>query len=72
MPVVQQTRTVPFLPEQMFDLVVDVDQYPQFLPWCVASRIRERTEQHIIADLVIGSKWCGSALRLAYLWIVMP
>ena len=56
MPVVQQTRTVPFLPEQMFDLVVDVDQYPQFLPWCVASRIRERTEQHIIADLVIGLK----------------
>lgn len=56
MPVVKQTRTVPFLPEQMYALVVDVAQYPEFLPWCVASRIREQSEQQIIADLVIGFK----------------
>ena len=40
----------------MFDLVVDVDQYPEFLPWCVASRIRERSGEQIVADLVIGFK----------------
>jgi len=56
MPVVKQTRIVPFLPEQMFDLVVDIDQYPEFLPWCVASRIRERSDDQIVADLVIGFK----------------
>ena len=56
MPVVKQTRTVPFLPEQMYALVVDIAQYPEFLPWCVASRIREQSEQQIIADLVIGFK----------------
>ena len=56
MPVVKQTRTVPFRPEQMFDLVVDVANYPEFLPWCVASRVREQSETHIVADLVIGFK----------------
>ena len=56
MPIVKQTRTVPFLPEQMFDLVADVKQYPEFLPWCVASRVREQSETHIVADLVIGFK----------------
>ena len=56
MPIVKQTRTVPFLPEQMFDLVADVKQYPEFLPWCVASRVREQSETHIVADLLIGFK----------------
>ena len=56
MPVVKQTRIVPFLPEQMFDLVVDVANYPEFLPWCVASRVREKSDKHIVADLVIGFK----------------
>ncbi|MEC8275406.1 MAG: type II toxin-antitoxin system RatA family toxin [Pseudomonadota bacterium] len=54
MPVVEQTRVVPFRAEQMFDLVTDVKHYPEFLPWCVAARIREQSEAHMIADLVIG------------------
>ena len=54
MPVVEQTRVVPFRAEQMFDLVTDVKQYPEFLPWCVAARIREQSDAHMIADLVIG------------------
>ena len=40
----------------MFDLVVDVANYPDFLPWCVASRVREKSDTHIVADLVIGFK----------------
>ncbi|MBF2734845.1 MAG: type II toxin-antitoxin system RatA family toxin [Betaproteobacteria bacterium AqS2] len=31
---------VPYAPEEMFDLVDDVDSYPQFLPWCVAAAAR--------------------------------
>ena len=54
MPVVEQTRVVPFRAEQMFDLVTDVKHYPEFLPWCVAARIRDQSDAHMIADLVIG------------------
>jgi coenzyme Q-binding protein COQ10 len=40
----------------MFDLVADVQRYPEFLPWCLAARIRERREDTLLADLVIGFK----------------
>lgn len=45
---------LPYSPEQMFDLVADVDRYPQFLPWCAAARVRSHTEQELLADLTIG------------------
>ena len=34
MPAFSTTRRVPFTSRQMFDLVADVEQYPQFLPLC--------------------------------------
>lgn len=40
----------------MFDLVAGVERYPDFLPWCKAARIRERSDRLIVADLVIGFK----------------
>jgi coenzyme Q-binding protein COQ10 len=54
MPTHAETRVVPYRPEQLFDLVADVGQYPQFLPWCVGARIRSRTEPEQVADLTIG------------------
>ena len=43
---------MPFTPAQMFALVADVERYPEFLPWCVATRIRSREERVFTADLV--------------------
>ena len=54
MPRHSETRLVPYRPEQMFDLVADVGRYPEFLPWCVAARIRSRAEAELVADLTIG------------------
>ena len=36
MPTFSTTRRVAFTPRQMFDLVADVERYPQFLPLCEA------------------------------------
>jgi len=49
-----EKRTLPYTPEQMYELVADVGKYPQFLPWCVAARVRSRTETELVADLTIG------------------
>ncbi|MFO1158013.1 MAG: type II toxin-antitoxin system RatA family toxin [Reyranellaceae bacterium] len=49
-----ERRVVAFAPEQLFDLVADVPRYPEFLPWCVAARVRSRKEQVEIAELAIG------------------
>ncbi|MCZ6862755.1 MAG: type II toxin-antitoxin system RatA family toxin [Alphaproteobacteria bacterium] len=56
MPTHSEKRFLPYSPEQIFDLVVDIERYPEFLPWCVGARIRSRAENEIVADLMIGIK----------------
>jgi coenzyme Q-binding protein COQ10 len=51
-----ERRFLPYTPEQMFALVADVEKYPEFLPWCVGARIRQRRGDEILADLMIGFK----------------
>jgi coenzyme Q-binding protein COQ10 len=44
----------------MFDLVSDVETYPQFVPLCLALRVRRRKEDQgiltLIADMQVGYK----------------
>jgi len=54
MPSHAESRVVPYRPEQLFDLVADVGQYPRFLPWCVGARVRRRDTEEMLADLTIG------------------
>ncbi len=56
MPTHAERRLLPYTPEQLFDLVADVERYPEFLPWCLGARIRERTDTMVLADLIIGFK----------------
>jgi coenzyme Q-binding protein COQ10 len=56
MPTHAEQRVLPYTPEQLFALVADVDRYPEFLPWCVGARVRERKPELIVADLIIGFK----------------
>ncbi len=39
MPSFETRRRVPFTPTEMFDLVADVERYPEFLPLCEGLRI---------------------------------
>jgi coenzyme Q-binding protein COQ10 len=58
MPTHAEKRTLPYSREQMFDLVADVERYPEFLPWCVACRIRQQdSPDAFVADLIIGFKF---------------
>jgi coenzyme Q-binding protein COQ10 len=54
MPIHAEHRRLPYTPEQLFDLVADVERYPEFLPWCLAARVRQRQGNTITADLLIG------------------
>jgi len=56
MPTHAEKRILPYRPEQLFDLVADVERYPEFLPWCIGARIRSRQDEVIVADLIIGFK----------------
>jgi coenzyme Q-binding protein COQ10 len=56
MPTHAEQRLLPYTQEQMYALVADIERYPEFLPWCVAARVKERGADFISADLVIGFK----------------
>ncbi|MBN1007024.1 type II toxin-antitoxin system RatA family toxin [Amphritea pacifica] len=40
--------------EQMFDLVNDVESYPQFLPWCSGTTLIESTDEVMQASLKVA------------------
>jgi coenzyme Q-binding protein COQ10 len=54
MPTHAERKIVPYRPDQLFDLVADVEKYPQFLPWCVGARTRSRSDGELVSDLTIG------------------
>ena len=58
MPKQEESKTVSYTKEQMFDLVADIDSYSEFLPWCNDSKVIDRKidndREIIIADLEIG------------------
>ena len=56
MPTHAEQRILPYTPEEMFDIVADVERYPEFLPWCIATRVRRHQGNVIQADMVIGFK----------------
>lgn len=56
MPTHAEKRVLPYSKEQLFDLVAQVDRYPEFLPWCLGCRVKSRTEEQVVADMVIGFK----------------
>ena len=56
MPTHAEQRVLSYTPEQLYRMVADVERYPEFLPWCLAVRVRRREADLLVADLVIGFK----------------
>lgn len=61
MPQFASKRRVRHSASQMFDLVADVERYPEFVPLCKALKIRQRTTRPdgtevIVADMTVSFK----------------
>ena len=61
MPSFRSERRVRHSAEQMFDLVADVERYPEFVPLCTALRVRSRRpggegRETLVADMSVGYK----------------
>jgi len=54
MPTHAEKQILPYTQRELYDLVWDFEKYPQFLPWCVAARVRAVTDKETIADMTIG------------------
>lgn len=54
MTVVDKSALVPYTAQEMFDLVADIESYPQFLPWCGGARVVARAEETVTAAIEIA------------------
>ncbi len=58
MPKASVKRSIECKKEQLIDLVLDVEKYPLFVPFCLDSKVYEKKEKDdlliMIADLTIG------------------
>jgi len=58
MPKASVTRLINKKKNKLIDFVLDIDKYPEFIPFCLASKVHERKESGnmilIVADLTIG------------------
>ena len=51
-----EVKYIKHTPENLFNLVSDVKKYPEFLPWCLGSRVKIINKNNINADLIVGFK----------------
>ncbi len=54
MPQHTEQQHSPYTPTQLFDMVADVEKYPEFLPWCRAARVMNKTEEGFFGELIIS------------------
>ncbi|KAF5831383.1 hypothetical protein DUNSADRAFT_13199 [Dunaliella salina] len=52
----KQRRLIGWTPEQVYNVVSDVDNYNKFVPWCIGSRVlrRSRDGNQLDAELEVG------------------
>jgi len=54
MKTVKKSVLIWYSPAEMYRLVTDVDQYPQFLPWCDKARVVTHEENGMLAEIGIA------------------
>ncbi|MBU2570262.1 MAG: type II toxin-antitoxin system RatA family toxin [Gammaproteobacteria bacterium] len=54
MVLVQKSALVKYSAQKMFDLVDNIEAYPEFLPWCSGSRILSRKDDVVEAELMVA------------------
>ena len=51
MTTISKSALVPYSAEEMYELVADVESYPRFLPWCAGTRVLERDDSGLVAEI---------------------
>ena len=56
MPSYSEIKVLPYPINTLFELVADIEKYPEFVPWCVGARILSKNGNNLKADLLVGFK----------------
>ena len=61
MPLASIKKEIPCSKENLIKMVLDIEKYPEFVPWCLGSKIHSKQDKgsklEITADLTIGKSF---------------
>ena len=66
---VEKSALVPYPAAVMYEMVLDVESYPQFLPWCRSGRLLSRDEHQLCGEIEVaraGVRQTFSTCNLLY------
>jgi len=67
MPSASITKEIPCSKENLIDMVLDIEKYPEFVPWCLSSKIHSKNKKgdkiEITADLTIGKSFFNETYK---------
>ena len=43
--------------KELFNIVLDIESYPYFIPWCSAMKVHSKNEKEMFADMVVWYKY---------------
>ena len=43
--------------KELFDIVLDIESYPYFIPWCSAMKVHSKSDNEIYADMIVWYKY---------------
>ena len=55
MPKHDERRVLAYSPRQLYELVADVERYPEFLPWCTSATVLARSGDEVTVTLGLAS-----------------
>jgi len=67
MPFASIKKKIPCSKKNLIEMVLDIEKYPEFVPWCLEGKIHEKTDRgdtiEIKADLTIGKSFFKDTYR---------
>ena len=67
MPSASITKEIPCSKENLIKMVLDIEKYPEFVPWCLNGKIHSKNDKgntiEITADLTIGKSFFNETYK---------
>ena len=67
MPAASIKKKISCSKENLIEMVLDIEKYPEFVPWCINGKVHKNTDKkntiEIIADLTIGKSFFNETYK---------
>tara|TARA_B100001540_G_C15298907_1_gene413881 strand:+ start:77 stop:526 length:450 start_codon:yes stop_codon:yes gene_type:complete len=67
MPTASIKKIIPCKKKDLFNMILDIEKYPDFVPWCIDGKIYKKEEMkdvvEIEADLTVGKKFLNQTYK---------